>query len=282
METGENNPELIIANDFSIILTEQYHLSIELSLVEFKFVILDTKDLEYKYLEICKFKSTSIDDIADELRTTISESKILNNTFSSSSIAYSRFPSTLIPVSVYRQEDENTILSLHSDIFKCTLRDTLPSQDAKLIYSIPEKIKSTIDNFFPKIKSKSHETILIKAYEKLNKNKPTAYININKKYLLITIFKHNKLIFNNSFQFFTKEDILYYILFSFEQLKLSTEKTRVILFGEIDYKKEYKLMYEYIRDISFGKRNNTLIYNEKFNILEKYHHFGLFSQVVCA
>ena len=283
MATGENNPKLISADNFSVELSEQYHLSIEVSLSEFKFVILDTKDITYKHLEIHQFNSKKFDRISDELRTIISNNNVLKNTFSSLSVAYSNFPSTLIPCSVYNQADESKILSLNTDIFECILRDEITSQNAKLIYSVPEKIKSTIDTFFPKIKSNSLETILIKEYEKITREKPTAYININQNSVLITIFNKKNLIFNNSFDFITKEDLLYYVLFSFEQLKFSPEKTKVILFGDINFFEEkYKLMYDYIREIDFGKRNKSLTYDDKFNCLEECDHFGLFSQILCA
>ena len=78
MATGENNPKLISADNFSVELSEQYHLSIEVSLSEFKFVILDTKDITYKHLEIHQFNSKKFDRISDELRTIISNNKIEN------------------------------------------------------------------------------------------------------------------------------------------------------------------------------------------------------------
>ena len=49
----------------------------------------------------------------------------------------------------------------------------------------------------------------------MNNDKQHAYINIENNKLIITIFKENKLIFNNTFKYISAEDILYYTLFLF-------------------------------------------------------------------
>ena len=91
------------------------------------------------------------------------------------------------------------------------------------------------------------------------------------------------MIFNNSFVFTTKEDLLYYILFSFEQLKLSANNISVELFGQINKDDEnYKLLYDYIQNMTFGKDLKGINFADEFKNLCKYQYYALFSQVLCA
>jgi hypothetical protein len=111
------------------------------------------------------------------------------------------------------------------------------------------------------------------------KNKlDNAYLFFNENILNITIFKDENLVFSNAFLFKTKEDILYYILFTFEQLKISTESVKVKLYGHIVKNDEiYKLLYDYIRNIEFGINMTTIKVPTEMNLLENHQLQGLFN-----
>ena len=77
----------------------------------------------------------------------------------------------------------------------------------------------------------------------------------------------------------TKEDLLYYTLFSFEQLKLSAESIEVTVFGTIEKEDEYfNLLYEYIRNVKLGERPHQFTFPAEFNTLAQHKYFGLFTQ----
>ena len=88
-------------------------------------------------------------------------------------------------------------------------------------------IYSIIDSFFPTANYHAQESNLINQYSQLQNSETKAYINISTSNMLMTILKSGKLLFNNSFVFSTKEDLLYYTLFCFEQLKLSADNIAV-------------------------------------------------------
>ena len=283
METGENSPNLIQANNFNIALSEQYHLSIQIGLTNCAFSILDTNDLSYQYFKSHNFTANSVKESAKKLTAIIGKNELLKATFSSLSVTYVGFPNTLVPLAVYDVENNKQILELNTDVFEKIGADDIHSQEGKLIYAIPESIASIIETFFPTAICNAQETILIEQYGQLQNFETQAYINIKSAKVLITIFKGKKLIFSNSFEFFTKEDLLYYTLFSFEQLKLSAETIPVVLYGDIIKEDEnFKLMYDYIRNISFGVRSNSFSFPDEFNGLAEHKYFGLFSQVLCA
>ena len=281
METGENNPFIIQSDNFNIALANSYHLSIQLGISHFSYCLLNTITLTYDYAK--KYTLSSVDDTAAEIIEIINNDAIIKAEFSSQSVAFVNFPSTLVPSSLYKKEEKEAILAFNTEAKGKVLADTIPSQEADLIYSVPESILTIVSNFFPKAKQKAQESILIQQYSQLNTNTEKAYLYLNQKKVTITFFRKNKLVFNNTFTYITKEDLLYFVLFSFEQLKLSTENIEVILFGAIEKDDEYfNLLYDYIRNLKLGKRPHQFNFPAEFDSLAEHKYFGLFTQVLCV
>ena len=280
METGENNPISIQSDNFNIALANSYHLSIQLGISHFSYCLLNTTTLTYDYAKIHTLSLA--DDTTAEITEIINNDAIIKAEFSSQSVAFVNFPSTLVPSSLYKRKEAEAILAFNTEVKETVLTDTILSQKARLIYSVPENILTIVSDFFPKAKQKAQESILIQQYSQFN-NTEKAYLYFNQKKVTITFFTGNKLIFNNSFDYLTKEDLLYFVLFSFKQLKLSTEIIEVTLFGSIEKNDEYfNLLYEYVRNIKLGKRPHQFTFPSEFNSLAEHKSFGLFTQVLCV
>ena len=281
METRNNNPINIQSNNFNIALANNYHLSIQLGISNFSYCLLNTITLTYDYAK--QHTLSSVDDTAAEITEIINNDVIIKSEFSTQSVAFVNFPSTLVPSSLYKKEEKETILAFNTEVMGEVLADTILSQKANLIYSVPESILTIVSNFFPKAKQKAQESILIQQYSLLNTNTEKAYLYLNEQKVGITIFKGDKLIFNNTFDYTTKEDLLYYSLFSFEQLKISPESIDVTVFGTIEKEDEYfNLLYDYIRNVKLGERPHQFTFPNAFNTLAQHKYFGLFTQVLCV
>tara|TARA_B100000767_G_scaffold50430_1_gene45556 strand:+ start:140 stop:985 length:846 start_codon:yes stop_codon:yes gene_type:complete len=281
METGENNPIHIQSESFNIGLASSYHLSIQLGISHFSYCLLNTTNFTYEYVK--KYPLTSKDNTATGITEIINNDSNLKAKFFSQSIAFVNFPSTLVPDKLYKEEKIETLLAFNTKVNGTVLVDNIVSQKAYLIYSVPESILTIVSNFFPKAKYKSQESILIQQYSQLNTKIKKAYLYLNEQRVGITIFNGDKLIFNNSFKYANKEDLLYYVLFSFEQLKLSPDSINVNVFGTIeDTDESFSLMYEYIRNIKLGRKPHQFTFPTEFNTLADHKYFGLFTQILCV
>ena len=77
------------------------------------------------------------------------------------------------------------------------------------------------------------------------------------------VLKDSEILFYNNFEHQTKEDFIYYILFTLEQLELSTEKTNILITGDINEQSDlYKILYTYVRNIGFLNSNNSIFNNQ--------------------
>ena len=276
METGGNNPIIIQSDNFNIALANNYHISIQLGISHLSYCLLNTTTFSYDYTRIYNFSSVI------EVTEIINNDEVIKADYSSQSVAFVNFASTLAPSSLYKKEDAEAILAFNTKVNGKVLADVILSQEAHLIYSVPESILTIVSSFFPKAKQKAQESMLIQQYSQFN-NTEKAYLYLNQNNVIITLFKENKLVLNNSFDYITKEDLLYFVLFSIEQLNLSPENIEVTVFGSIEKDDEYfKLLYDYIRNIKLGKRPHQFTFATEFDSLAEHKYFGLFTQVLCV
>ena len=94
--------------------------------------------------------------------------------------------------------------------------------------------------------------------------KNAVYAHFDKDAFHLVIFKEGQLAFFNRFAFEEPIDMLYYLLFSLEQLSIDTETTPLYLLGDIIRNSErYYLIYKYVRFIYFlpPQKNNPFCQN---------------------
>ena len=92
---------------------------------------------------------------------------------------------------------------------------------------------------------------LLNASDRFAQKAPTCYVHVFEKQLDIAVVAHGKLLLFNSFDFVTKEDFLYYLLFTLEQLRLDAQSVPVKLFGTIEEDDDvFELCYRYVLNIS--------------------------------
>tara|TARA_B100001142_G_scaffold301946_1_gene328046 strand:+ start:11194 stop:12015 length:822 start_codon:yes stop_codon:yes gene_type:complete len=272
METGKANNRKTA--DFNIALAEQYHLAIQIGNKELSYCIINTTTKTVEY-----FNSYIIDN---NITTALNSDDIIKTDFQSSSLAFLGSASTIVPNSIYTKNSAKQILELNIEKSEIIKEDKVNKIDACIIYTVTEDINEIVNTYFPKAKQKSQQSILLEQFSMLDNSNKSAYLFINDNIVNITVFNNHRLIFNNSFDFFTKEDLLYFTLFSFEQLKIETEIVTVKVYGSISEEDEkYKILHDYIRNITLGSRSNELKFTSEFDTIQEHQYFGLFCQVLC-
>ncbi|MBQ0740483.1 DUF3822 family protein, partial [Aquimarina celericrescens] len=81
----------------------------------------------------------------------------------------------------------------------------------------------------------------------------TVFANINEISFDIVVISKGNLILSNTFPYQTKEDFLYYLMYTTEQLKLNPEEFKLVILGNLLKDSDFfKIAHKYIRNISFG------------------------------
>ncbi len=278
MEIGENNNiTSFYKKNVNFANTENFHLSIEVSPTKLKYTLLNTENLEYLL-----FKSV---EVGNNLLTAIGSEEILKQTFFSTSMCYSNFPTTIVPNELYSEINKERYLQFISDKKGTIKTDKIHQNNATTIYSVKEDIVHLMNQIQNGVIEKNSSTIIIEQLIKQYKNltEKTAFLFINRKNIELIILKKGELILHNYFDVNNSIDVLYYTLFGFNQLKMNPEESNLYLFGNIEKGDEnYILIYDYIRNIKFGSLSNTLSFNEELKRVSQHQNFSLFSQILCV
>ena len=90
----------------------------------------------------------------------------------------------------------------------------------------------------------------------INKNQAqaTVYAYLQKDHFELVVAQNSKLILFNSFAYQTIEDVMYYVLFTYEQLGLSPETHSLVLLGAIEEGDPiHQTALRFIREVRFVK-----------------------------
>lgn len=274
MVTGENNKTLIKDSTFDALQISNYHLSIELSEKSISYCIVDKNKYRCYLLFSQKYESQNLLKI-------LNEDEFITREFLSKSISFVNFPNTLIPKKLYNEKDKKNIFSVnHSLTNEELVIDELKSKIINL-YGIPNTIFQTVKNVIPEAIIRSNSSILINNFLSLNNLQETMFLFLKDSYINIVVTKGNKLIFQNKFEYQTKEDLLFYVLFSIQQLNFSNEEINTVIYGNIS-KEEYNILYQYIRNIKFGNKLKDISCSNEFNNIEDHCYNILYRQFLCV
>ncbi|MDA9312423.1 DUF3822 family protein [Vicingaceae bacterium] len=159
----------------------------------------------------------------------------------------------------------------------------LESFDAVVVFAIPRGLE-----FLLKAKLPPHQLLhfsypILEAVG-LNKMKENELlINVQQEQFEIIYAPNGKLNFFNSFQYQSKEDFIYFLLYVMEHLKLERDNCKLILVGEIEKDSAiYKLLYTYIDKVSFGQKPSNIHFSAVLGELNDYSNFSLFHQHLCG
>lgn len=269
--------------------SKYYKLSIQLSLDGFSFCIYDKSRNKYSGLEVYAFQDVSNYIVLNALlKDLIPKIEWLKNEFEQTAIIFETPVSTFIPEPLFDKQHINDYLKFnHTVEIDYTIKnDYLPLLDAENIWALPLNIFTTLSASFPQANIYHHASSLIETLLMHNKNlgaEEIVFVNVRKNWLDMVVLKGNGLLFFNSFQYKSKEDFIYYLIYVLEQLNLNPEKIDVTLIGEIDkISSVYEMTFKYVRNISFGRRNNSYNYSYVFDEIPGHFYFNLIHLQQCG
>ena len=257
METGQKT----IQKKNRIDLTSNIKLSIHISLNGLSFSVVDLISDEIIFYKKHVFrKKTTPKNLLKELKKYFKESPELNDTFSSVKIIHYNNLSTVVPEVVFDKNNALSYLKFNSQILQndYVAYDQIFNNECVNVYIPYVNINNFIFKKFNSFIYNHYSSIILEEVKSSEKNSvnPSLYLNIGLNHFEIIYFEDNKLIFYNTFDYSTKEDVIYYLLFTIDQLKLNPEKTPLIISGSISVDDEYyEIIYKYVRNVSLYDSN---------------------------
>jgi PHD/YefM family antitoxin component YafN of YafNO toxin-antitoxin module len=244
-------------------------LSIQVSLNGLSFSILDRENNVITFLKHTTFnKKETPFYLLDKLQTLFKTEKELQQDFDKVLVIHENELSTLVPKELFDKNKLADYLKFNAKILQTDFItfDELKVNKSVNVYIPYVNVNNYIYEQFGTFTYKHFTTVLIEniLQSETKSEDSKMIVNVESNHFEVLVVKNNQLQLFNTFNYTTKEDFIYYILFTAEQLQLNPETFELTFLGTI--KKEddlYTITYKYIRHISFGNRFDTFSYLNK-------------------
>ena len=231
-------------------------LSIQISLNGLSFCVLDSISNTIIKQESTTFSEELIPfQVLKKLKEVLEKNEIDKMSFSDVTIIHRNTLFSLIPKALFDEKEVANYLKFNTKILANDLIawDEILNFDIINVYVPFVNINNYIYGLYGEFVFQHNGTVLIQSL--LNNfdggKEPVCYVHVLEQQLDIIVIANKKLLFYNSFNFSTKEDFIYYVLFVIEQLKLDAETIKLKLFGNIEEDDQlFNVCFKYVRNVS--------------------------------
>ncbi|MCX6262876.1 MAG: DUF3822 family protein [Bacteroidia bacterium] len=250
--------------------TENYELSVQVSVDDLSFCILDTLRNKFVLLRSYEPEDNSRFD-PFRLNEIIKKDDFLIRHYRKTKIITPTSKSTIVPSPLFDDSKKAEYLAFNqipSD-GKRVLANKLRDPDVAIIFSLPEGIADILNSTFPG-NLLIHQLIPLFHYIKADRRSVgnnNVYVHLEGDYLNMVIFDQNTLKFCNTFHYKTISDIEYYVLYVLKRMNVSQDNA-VYFSGRLIKQEEVLHAFSnYLRNIRFpvpeGKYTFSYVFNEK-------------------
>lgn len=194
---------------------------------------------------------------------------------------------TLIPEAVFRSENRAQYLGFNSELTgsEQLADDPLPLMEARNVYSESEAL-DIITRTFPHCQTVHESTVEIELslrMARLNRE-DAAFLYFSDGFFRMVLIRSGELELANAFSYNSEMDVAYYVLYVFDQLKISPEQFSTYATGRIDEQgSELTLLREYIGPVKLLTKCGLAELNHNPDkASEAQRFFTLFHQVLCV
>jgi len=261
------------------------HLSIQLSLDGFSFCIINTVENQFEKLEHHPFHngSPTPEKLLNNVVDLFSKNKDLQKRYGSVNITHVNQLSSLVPKSLFDEEHSRDYLKFSTKTYSndYIVHDELENHDMINVYIPFVNVNNFFLERFGSFEYKHFSTVLVNNLMNTYKysEHPHMFAHIGHDRFEIVVIARNKLMLYNSFDYQGKEDFIYYVLFTAEQLDLDPEKFELVLAGKISTESDlYDVAYKYVRKVSLLEIRSQFKFSSNISEATQRRHFTLINQ----
>ena len=260
---------IIRKNNNKLTKNNSIELSIQIGLNGLSFSTLDRNKTTIDFFKTITFKKKQTPFyIKQKLEDAFTLETKLKRAFSKVTVIHDNNLSTFVPKALFNKDHLADYLKFNAKILQTDFIsfDTLEQNDIVNVFVPYVNVNNYIFDTFGDFTYKHSSTILAASLLKQNdaSEHGKMIVNVSPSHFDVVVLKDGMLALYNTFEFDTKEDFIYFILFTAEQLQLDPENLQLELLGNIkEHDHLYTILYQYIRHIHFGNRMDTFTYLEQ-------------------
>lgn len=277
------------------LFTSNYDLSIRILPDGFSYAIFDTLKEKFIAVEEFAFKTTlalppnpGSKDYIDWLDRIFVHTYLLKEKFNKVLLLVGGIKYTLMPAPVFNPSHARKYLDFNHppEQEEVVSFDMIKSPESNLVYTIPGNLNSWIVNHFPNSRRFHVCSSLIRNfYMHFRGGSPVTrvLVNVQARHADIVVLKDSGFHYCNSFLYSIVTDLLYYLLFVYEQLKINTEESLLFLSGAISTDSELnRLLKTYIRYVELIPEIQDNKFSPAFDHASLHRYFDILNVSVCG
>ncbi len=272
-------------NNLDLSNLKDSHLSIQFSLDGFSFCLFNkntstfTALYDYTFTEQHHTPQKLISNISSVFKT----EELLKEKFDSVSVTHVNNLATIVPKPLFDEDNLKAYLKFNTKVFKQDyfVFDEIKNHDIINVYIPYVNVNNLLLDHYSGFDYKHYSTILIENLLNIYKYSlvPHMFVHVHNNHFEVIVIADKKLQLCNTFEFSTKEDFIYYILFVAEQLQMNPEKFELFLLGDIKEEDElFKIAYQFVRNVKLLENRSKYQFDSIFTEEDKRTHFALFNQ----
>ena len=166
---------------------------------------------------------------------------------------------TFVPKEVYQEKDKSKYLEILglTDAESVVCADFVEEAGAYNVYAITKEEYDYVKSLPKDMKVRHASSVVVAELIRESRERTDdtrVFLNIKDQRFEMIVLEGCKLLFFNHFRYKTKEDFLYFLLFTIEQLHLDAGAVPVYFLGMIEEDSQLvELTKRYVRDVRFKK-----------------------------
>lgn len=199
--------------------------------------------------------------LTQELERVYHNNALLRQSYKKVTVVYVNTLFTFIPKAVFNEDFLADYLKFNTKILATDYiaYDILEKQDMVCVYVPYTNCNNLFFDYYGSFDYHHSMSLLVKdTLDSLSKREETTrlLVNVHNSSFELLAYQDKTVLLANCFDFTTKEDFIYYLLFIMEQLSLDPETTEVDLVGNISKESPlYTIAYTYIRHLSIKNKS---------------------------
>ncbi|MSP84403.1 MAG: DUF3822 family protein [Flavobacteriaceae bacterium] len=256
-------------------------LTLQVTLNGFAFCVIDTLNqavISVKEIDFSKYPKAN--KVEDYYWKAFTDNSKLKDSYDEVIVLHDSNLDTFVPTALFDEDFLGSYLQYNTKVFETDFFafDALSNYEINHVYIPFVNINNYLLDQFVTFNYKHTNSILVSKLLELSKNvdEKEVFVHFSANKFEIIIVQNQKLLLFNSFNFVTKEDFIYYLLFATEQLNLNPENFKVSLLGKISEESElFQIAFKYVRNVSLLDVSDLQKRND-FSTSQNLKHFILF------
>lgn len=268
-------------NNLNIAQKKYKKLVIRVALSGFSYSVVDTLNHQIEVVNTIDFKDyPKSNKVEDYFWQSFLDHRDLTKMYDKVVVIHNNSLNSFVPNAVFNEEFLGSYLQFNTKVFETDYFsfDALETYQMSNVFVPYIHINNYLLDQFERFEYHHSNTILVQKLLDLSKNndEKQVFVHFEDQKFEIVVAQNQKLLLFNSFEIQTKEDFIYYLLFTAEQLQLNPENFKLQLLGNIDQESAYyDIAYRYVRHVSLLDVSNLQQFNS-FSKTDNLKHFILF------